>query len=190
LTSHRFIYVLRAFPDNSEASENRNCLRALHATNPRLDKDRIERDKGGLLEDAYNWVLDNADFQRWCDNQESQILWIKGDPGKGKTMLLCGIINELIKSSETTVAFFFCRAADARINHATAVIRGLIFMLVDQHPALISYVRREYDKAGAKAFEDANAWEALSAILTNILRDPVLHKTYLIIDALDECTTG
>lgn len=108
-------------------------------------------------------------------------------------MLLCGIINELIKPApapQTTVAFFFCQAADVRINHATAVIRGLIFMLVDQHPALISYVRREYDKAGAKAFEDANAWEALLAILTSILRDPVLHKTYLIIDALDECTTG
>jgi hypothetical protein len=111
---------------------------------------------------------------------------------KGKTMLLCGIINELIKSPSTsnpTVVFFFCQAADDRINHALAVLRGLIFMLVDQHPTLISYVRREYDKAGAKVFEDSNAWEALLGILTSILRDPLLQTTYLIIDALDECTT-
>lgn len=165
----------------------------MHATDPRLDKRRIEAIKGGLLEDAYKWVLGNAEFKRWCYQQESQLLWIKGDPGKGKTMLLCGIINELIKSASTsqpTVAFFFCQAADARINHATAVLRGLVFMLVDQHPTLISHVRREYDKAGAKVFEDANAWEALLGILTDILRDPLLQTTYLIIDALDECTTG
>jgi archaellum biogenesis ATPase FlaH len=179
--------------DHSEASENRKCLQALHATDPRRDKSRIETIKGGLLEDAYNWVFDNAEFKRWCHDQESQLLWIKGDPGKGKTMLLCGIINELTKSalaSDTTVVFFFCQATDARINHATAILRGLIFMLVDQHPALVSHVRREYDKAGEKVFKDANAWEALLGILTSILRDPLLQTTYLIIDALDECTAG
>ncbi|XHG01713.1 hypothetical protein AWENTII_005081 [Aspergillus wentii] len=108
-------------------------------------------------------------------------------------MLLCGIINELTKTtlaSETTVVFFFCQAADARINHATGVLRGFIFMLVDRHPSLISHVRREYDKGGEKVFEDANAWETLVGILTSILQDPLLQTTYLIIDALDECTTG
>lgn len=108
-------------------------------------------------------------------------------------MLLCGLINDLTKSapaSDTTVVFFFCQATDARINHATAVLRGLIFMLVDQHPALVSHVRCEYDKAGEKVFKDANAWETLLGILTSILQDPLLQTTYLIIDALDECTAG
>ncbi|KAI9932608.1 hypothetical protein MW887_008854 [Aspergillus wentii] len=179
--------------DYLEASENRNCLRALHATNPHYDKTRIETVKGGLLEDAYIWALENEEFKRWRYEQESQLLWVRGDPGKGKTMLLCGIINELTKTtlaSETTVVFFFCQAADARINHATGVLRGFIFMLVDRHPSLISHVRREYDKGGEKVFEDANAWETLVGILTSILQDPLLQTTYLIIDALDECTTG
>ncbi|KAK4031262.1 hypothetical protein C8A01DRAFT_21494, partial [Parachaetomium inaequale] len=43
--------------------------------------------KGGLLQDSYRWVLDNAEFQRWRDRPERRLLWIKGDPG--------GIINEL-----------------------------------------------------------------------------------------------
>ncbi|KAJ5903564.1 hypothetical protein N7504_005947 [Penicillium tannophilum] len=138
-------------------------------------------------------VIENANFKRWRYEEESQLLWVKGDPGKGKTMLLCGIINELSKStraSETTIIFFFCQAADARINNATSVLRGLIFMFVDRHPSLISHVRRQYDKGGAKVFEDANAWYALLRALTNILQDPLLQTTYLIIDALDECTTG
>ena len=51
--------------------------------------------RGTALKESYNWILHHAQFQRLCDSNDSQVLWIKGDPGKGKTMLLCGIINEL-----------------------------------------------------------------------------------------------
>ena len=106
-------------------------------------------------------------------------------------MHLCGIIDELIKSTPDTVAisFFFCQATDDRISNATAVLRGLIFLLVGKQPLLILHVRRRYDQAGKQLFEDVNAWEALSKILAGILEDPHLQSTYLIIDALDECTT-
>lgn len=173
-------------------AEDQACLRDLRTTDPRHDKYRIERDKGGLLEVAYSWILDHADFKRWRYEELSQLLWIKGGPGKGKTMLLCGIIDELSNFAHetSTVSFFFCQATDVRINNATAVLRGLIFMLVDQQPSLIFHVRRQYDKTGKQVFEDVNAWEALSEILTSILRDVRLQTTYLVIDALDECTTG
>lgn len=107
-------------------------------------------------------------------------------------MLLCGIIDELTQSAPTTstISYFFCQATDVRINHATAILRGLIFMLVEQLPPLISHVRKQYDKAGKQVFDDVNAWEALSEILASILEDPLLRTTYLIIDALDECTMG
>ena len=107
-------------------------------------------------------------------------------------MLLCGIIEELTRSNVTdaNISFFFCQASDAQINNATAVLRGLIFLLVDQSPSLLSHVQTQYDKAGKALFEGPNAWSALSAIFRDILRDPSLKPTYLIIDALDECTVG
>ena len=107
-------------------------------------------------------------------------------------MLVSGIINELICSSSDTVvvAFFFCQATDLRLSHAIAVLRGLIFMLIDKRPSLISHVRKEYDKSGKSLFEDVNAWAALAKIFTNILDDPLLQDPYLIIDGLDECNTG
>ncbi|KAK4207227.1 vegetative incompatibility protein HET-E-1, partial [Rhypophila decipiens] len=64
----------------------------------------------------YRWVFDNPDFNRWRQLAESRLLWIKGDPGKGKTMLLCGIINELerpITVNGGNLAYFFCQAADS-----------------------------------------------------------------------------
>ncbi|KAK7177557.1 Vegetative incompatibility protein HET-E-1-like protein 15 [Paraphaeosphaeria sporulosa] len=166
-----------------------DCLQDLRPTDPRHDKKRIEDTKGGLLKDAYRWVLQNPEFRQWCDNQHSRLLWVKGDPGKGKTMLLCGIVDELEESTAWTalIAYFFCQATDSRINSATAVLRGLLYLLIDQQPSLVSHIQAKHDRAGKALFEDANAWVALREIFTNILRDPGIRRTHLIIDALDEC---
>ncbi|CAH0055285.1 unnamed protein product [Clonostachys solani] len=45
---------------------------------------------------------------RFRDDLQSWLLWIKGDPGKGKTMLLCGIIDELEKGTNSLLSYFFC----------------------------------------------------------------------------------
>jgi hypothetical protein len=173
-----------------EISKHDRCLSNLYSTDPRLDKKRIEEAKGGLLADAYRWVLDSSDFRQWYDQSESRLLWIKGDPGKGKTMLLCGLIKELEQAIVAeghcrNLAYFFCQATDSRINNAIAVLRGLIYLLVHQQPRLISHVRK-YSDAG-KSLSDANAWVALSDILAGMLGDPNLKPTYLVVDALDEC---
>jgi hypothetical protein len=106
-------------------------------------------------------------------------------------MLLCGIIDELIKSISHTanVSFFFCQATDARINNATAVLRGLLYLIVKQQQSLVSHIRESYDDSGKQRFEGVNVWVVLSKIFANVLEDPCLRSTYLIIDALDECTT-
>ena len=120
----------------SSNGEDRECIQHLRLTDPRDDKKRIEETKGGLLEDSYHWILENSDFQQWRNDQQSRLLWIKGDPGKGKTTLLCGIVNELKKSMAKTdlLSYFFCQATDSRINNATAVLRGLLYSLVDLAP--------------------------------------------------------
>ena len=106
-------------------------------------------------------------------------------------MLLCGIIDELQSPLPKTarLAYFFCQATDSRVNSATAVLRGLLYMLVSQQPSLVSHVRKKHDHAGKALFEDANAWVALTEIFTDLLQDPQLRSTYLIVDALDECVT-
>ncbi|KAK2041772.1 hypothetical protein LZ31DRAFT_586324 [Colletotrichum somersetense] len=173
------------------------CLADLLVTDPRDDKKRIQDTKGGLLKDSYVWVLDNPDFCRWRDDQHKRLLWINGDPGKGKTMLLCGIIDELettgtkeTRAQRKHVSYFFCQATDDRLNTATAVLRGLLFMLLHQDRSLVSHIKKRYDVAGKKLFEGVNAWQAMSEIFMNLLHDPKLQGVCLLIDALDECSTG
>jgi hypothetical protein len=180
--------------ESSFDQQSQSCIQDLRITDPREDKKRIEDTKGGLLRDSYQWILKHPDFQQWRDDKRSRLLWIKGDPGKGKTMLICGTLDELSSSTKlrdkeatTLLSYFFCQATDDRINNASAVLRSLIYLLIDQQPLLISHVRKKYDHAGKALFEDANAWVALSEIFISILQDPSLKSIYLIIDALDEC---
>ncbi|KAH7176212.1 hypothetical protein EDB81DRAFT_897322 [Dactylonectria macrodidyma] len=136
-------------------------LEDLHVTDPRKDKKRIQDTKGGLLRGSYCWILEHADFRQFRNDLQRRLLWIKGDPGKGKTMLL----------------------------NAASVLRGLIYLLIIQQPSLISYVRSKYDITGEKLFQGINVWVSLVEILTDMLNDPTLKDAVLVVDALDECTT-
>jgi hypothetical protein len=95
-------------------------------------------------------------------------------------MLLCGIINKLEEtaaasassasaSSSYLLSYFFCQATDSRINSATAVLRGLIYLLTNRQRDLLKHVQGKYDNAEKELFIDTNAWFALSEIFTNIL---------------------
>ncbi|KAF4498458.1 Vegetative incompatibility HET-E-1 [Fusarium agapanthi] len=127
--------------------------------------------------------------QRKLNEDESNRLW---DPGKGKTMLLCGIIDRLDETTPGLISCFFCQATRNHQNSATAVLRGIIWSLAHQHPALVSHVRSDFDSAGEQAFNGPNNWEILSSILRRMISDSsnrVPEGTTIVIDALDECTT-
>lgn len=180
---------LAKYVEKKMTKEDLQCFKDLGITDPRYDKKRIENTKGGLLEQSYRWILDNPDFQQWRDDKGRRLLWIRGDPGKGKTMLLCGIANEMrkVSASPGLISYFFCQATDQRINNANAVLLGLMFMLVDQQPVLMRHIRSKYDASGRDLFTGVNSWFVLSEIFSDMLRDPALEYAYLLIDALDEC---
>lgn len=159
--------------------------------------------------DAYRWVLSNGDFQAWCDpsSTTTRLLWINGRPGTGKTMLLCGILDELRNSKAShrgNIAFFFCEKSNERANNAEAVLRGLLFMLATgpQRRSVIRHIRDKYDNSGAGIFQGPSAWWSLRDMLNKALSkmdrggekgdgdDAGGGVTYLAVDALDECEHG
>jgi hypothetical protein len=175
-----------------EIDKQETCVRDLRLIDPGDHKQDIEQKRGGLVENSFRWILEHPDFQKWGNDELNPLLWINGDPGKGKTMLLCAIVNELRNSMDKTdrLLYFFCEATNIRINNATAVLRGLMYMLVRQQPSLVSHIQKKYDYAGKTIFEGPYAWVALSNMFSDMLQDPNLRSAYIIIDALDECTVG
>jgi hypothetical protein len=167
-----------------------------------------------LLEGCYTWILDDSDFERWKDSEKSRLLWIKGDPGKGKTMMMIALAKDLSrqlkarasgsrsnaferarrlwapKPKPCLVSYFFCQSTDSRLNSAHSVLRGLIYLLVSQEKGMVRHLKKRYDDNGSGIFEGSNAVYTLRSILKDILNDIALPRTYLLIDALDECTEG
>jgi WD40 repeat protein len=173
--------------------KDKASLRDLLVADPETELRRIEATKGGLLDDSFQWVLGNAEFQKWRSSHQSQLLWIKGDPGKGKTMLMIGIIKELVQEiqarSSELIAYFLCQATDPKLNNATNILRSLIYMLIRQQPYSISYLRERYE-TDPKLFENGNTFYSLSMVFENMLQNSTQAVTYLLVDALDECETG
>lgn len=181
--------VARRMDRRMADDEDIKCIASLGADDPRYDKSRIESAKGGLLEDSYRWIFDNGSFQQWRGLSQA-LLWIRGDPGKGKTMLVCAIIDDLIKSASaymSNVCYFFCQANQDRANSGSYVLRGLIYMLLKQQPSLMPYLRELHDGIGASRFKERNAWQALAMLFEQIATDSQLSETYVLIDGLDEC---
>jgi hypothetical protein len=77
-----------------------------------------------LLVDSYKWILNNQhyrDFAEWHHGNTKRLLWIKGDAGKGKTMLLIGIIQELTGQLDAYfdkphLSYFFCQGTDVNLG--------------------------------------------------------------------------
>ncbi|KAL3588021.1 hypothetical protein FPOAC2_13920 [Fusarium poae] len=167
---------------------DQKCLQDLRIVDPEAHKENIEKTKGGLLKDSYYWILDHDDFRRFRNDPESRLLWIKGDPGKGKTMLLCGIINHLKQETSQVLSFYFCQATQSELRSAVSVLRGLLWLLCDRQSQLTSFVRSKYDNQGSKLFEDGYAFESLKRIFLDMLKDPCLREAVFVVDALDECS--
>jgi hypothetical protein len=176
----------------ADGDADNQCLSAWRLTDPREDKDRILSSKDPLLEGSCSWILHDQAFTQWWNNDESHILWIHGDPGKGKTMMIMALIDEMSRRLQSSpgsgiLSYFFCQNTIKELSTAGSIVRGLVYLLATQNPALIHHLRKKYDEAGSRLFDGVNALYSFWATLCEMLQDPSLLRVYLMVDALDEC---
>lgn len=52
-------------------------------------------------ESSSEWLLNSSEFQHWINNaDEEKLLWVSGNPGAGKTVLLHGLYEQAMQKIE------------------------------------------------------------------------------------------
>ncbi|KAI0289213.1 hypothetical protein BC826DRAFT_957470 [Russula brevipes] len=137
------------------------------------------------------WFIEGSTFREWKEN--GSLLWIRGNPGAGKSILCSAAIEDIKnmrKPTERLVAYYYFDYKDASKRDVRGLLASLLFQLGDSSDRCWDLLYRLYTKSrdGSEQPSDADLTKCLDAMLKLPGQVPI----FIIMDALDECpsTTG
>ncbi|KAM3441590.1 hypothetical protein NHJ13734_002735 [Beauveria thailandica] len=134
-----------------------------------------------------NWLTASPEYQQWLTSRDYGLLWIKGIPGSGKSVMAAKIIAELSASEPKcpVLYFFFRQIIDA--NHKpAALLRDWMDQLLVHSPVLQRQLY-SYTQEGRslKSVSPDDMWKDLKMAFASLS-----ERVYCITDALDEMDQG
>jgi ankyrin repeat protein len=175
--------LANSFSDGRDVREVENkCLRAIFLSDPLIDRGDIINRNGARVDGTCEWITENETYVSWLSSR-SQLLWLSGGPGKGKTTLSIYLAEKFEEHAQSCLVLeYYCSSPEGR-NTTLAVIRGLIYQLLRRFPDLFRHVLPSFEIQSASLF---NSFEAIWGIFVAMIRDPTLPTIYCILDGLDE----
>ena len=152
------------------------------------------------------WVVEHASFQNWLSTSESDMLWLRGYPGVGKTVLTRYLIESVIPSRRvlpnTTInaaisgetegdilTYFFCNDKDMGRKLEINILKAILHQLLTLAPSLIRALNPRIDLMGGwDAF--TNQTEGYWGALEDAILAAKNKSIYIVLDALDEMDYG
>ncbi|KAI0381474.1 hypothetical protein F5Y04DRAFT_82486 [Hypomontagnella monticulosa] len=149
-------------------------------------KTTIKKQRAGSCE----WLLSQSTYIRWLDldqrNERNGFLWIKGNPGAGKSTLMKFLTSHLQKKSDgkSILSFFFNARGGPLERNIQGLYRSLLLQLIQGNSHLqrlcCSLIESEDE------LEDLRSLELLKELLESAIVASTGQLTILV-DALDEC---
>ncbi|EHK42545.1 hypothetical protein TRIATDRAFT_319948 [Trichoderma atroviride IMI 206040] len=174
------------------ANPSKKCLQDLFITDSAIDRAKLITSKGEIVSGTCDWIAQRKEFVNWIASGGG-LLWISGGPGLGKTMLsiylteyLSSYFRPLGDGKRHFSTFFFCDAKDNTRNNSVAIVRGLLFQLLQQRGDLIKHILPTYEVQEEKTFQQ-NSFETIWSILIRMINDVGDSQVSCVLDGLDEC---
>ncbi|XHG01919.1 hypothetical protein AWENTII_005288 [Aspergillus wentii] len=148
------------------------------------------------------------EFDHWRNKPEPSLLWLRGDGGFGKSILISSIIkyveNDILQSDQPALlVYFFCKAGDEATSRGSKIMLHLLRQLfctvesqiqkagtVEKQEKMIKIVQDARKRLPESAKTNASL-APLSTVLRPMLKDlaKVLDsRIYVVVDAIDECS--
>ena len=139
-----------------------------------------------MVEGTLKWVLSNTQYINWISDATSNILWVTGFAGCGKTILASYIMRYLTGHLPpgAIVCRFFCDNKVEELRNASDLIRSLIVQIANQRRRLWGVVAKALEKGGPNMFRQ---FDTLWSLFVHIIRAANHSQIIVILDAIDEC---
>ncbi|KAM0518966.1 hypothetical protein ACHAPE_003957 [Trichoderma viride] len=174
------------------ADLSKRCLQDLFITDPAIDRAKLITSKGEIVSGTCDWITKREEFVNWITS-DSGLLWISGGPGLGKTMLsiylteyLSSYFKPLENGKSHFSTYFFCDAKDNTRNTSVAIVRGLLFQLLQQKGELFKHILPTYEVQNEQIFQQSS-FETIWKIFLRMTNDIEDSQVSCVLDGLDEC---
>ncbi|KAK2734051.1 hypothetical protein FQN55_002919 [Onygenales sp. PD_40] len=130
------------------------------------------------------WLLEGKEYATWVTSPNS-IIWLHGIPGCGKTILSSNIIKNLAETcpSDSQIVFFYFDFKDSDKQTCQGLLCSLVTQLSTQHAMIPKGLKQLHTR-------HADTTPPCRKELMDTLHEMVANcsNTYIVLDALDECT--
>ncbi|KAJ6035731.1 hypothetical protein N7540_000010 [Penicillium herquei] len=150
-----------------------------------LERSEFSRHLESHLVGTCQWLTSTNTYQQWHKGDENGLLWIKGIPGSGKSVMAASIIHQLRKENVPVLFFFFRQIIDA--NHQpVGALRDWLCQILPFSPPLQVKLKNEYldHRRSIDSLATTDLWKNIKFALS------AFPKAYCVTDALDEMDHG
>ena len=139
-------------------------------------------------EPSCEWFFKLKAYQKWMNEVESPLLWLKGSPGAGKSTLCSILVRVLQKQHEpgSTIAFCFFDSRQGQVSSARYILKALAYQLRDcirrtgAESALRSTIREDYKLTGSISLDQFQ--RKLRGVFSSI---DIHARVFLVLDGLN-----
>jgi NACHT domain len=147
-----------------------------------LQSDFISRRQEG----TGRWLLESDGFQRWVQGSKLT-LFCSGVPGAGKTIITSIVVDKLYaefgNDANVAIAYVYCNFRQQMQQNPKALLASLLKQLLQRRPfvpeCIMTLFKRHDNERTRPPLQE------ISKALHTIVK--AFTKTFIIIDALDEC---
>jgi Cdc6-like AAA superfamily ATPase len=132
------------------------------------------------------WLLDSDEYHKWLSRKQ-QTLFCPGIPGAGKTMITSIVVDDLCtkfkKDGSIGIAYLYCNFRQQQEQKPEDLLVSLLKQLVQEQPSVPFSMKSLYERHKIKRTRPS--FDEISQVLQSIMAG--YSRTFIIIDALDEC---